>query len=69
MGYDEVRRSLHRFQRLLQRKTRRHGNEAALVADKQEPIAAQQAELVLLHSTADATLAEMQECVYNFGVD
>ena len=59
MGYDEVRRSLQKFERLLQRRTRRHGNDAALVADRTELIAGQQAELVSLQSIADATLVEM----------
>ena len=62
MSYDEVRRALHKLERALQRKTRRHKNETDRVAEKQELIDSHQAELVLLQSIADATMAEMQDC-------
>ena len=62
MGYEEVRRALAKLERALQRRTRRHKNELERAADKQRLIDAQQAELVLLQSTADSTEAEMQDC-------
>ena len=46
VSYDDIRRSLRKFESVLQRGTKRHGNKTALVADKQQLIAAQQAELV-----------------------
>ena len=60
LDYDNIRRMMLRFERLLQRRTKRHASELAAVADMQQLIAAQQAELVTLQSTADSTFHEMQ---------
>ena len=62
MGYEDVRVALVKFERVLQRRTRRHKNEMERVVEKQKLIDSHQAELILLQSTADATMAEMQDC-------
>ena len=61
MCYDEVRRSLARYERVLERRTKRHGHEVAAVEDQQQLIATRQSVFVHIQSTADTTLAEMQE--------
>ena len=61
MTYEEVRKSLMKYERLLERRSKRQGHELAAVADQKQLIATQQAALVQLESIADSTLAEVQE--------
>ena len=60
MDHEMVRRATHRYERLLQRRAKRHSFEFAVVEDMQQTISARQVELVALQATADATAAEMQ---------
>ena len=62
LDYEGVRNLLVKFERVAQRRTKRHLNELAAVEAKQREIASQQAEFVVLQATADATLAEVQVC-------
>ena len=57
MDYDSVKRELLRHERLLQRRKKRRGTELNAAAELQEVLAKNQAQLVSLQATADATHA------------
>ena len=61
MDYDDVKRELLRHERFLQRRKKRHASELSAVAEQQEVLEKNKAQLVCLQATADDTNAEIHE--------